>query len=341
MRGRARIRLSRRLHADAPPRHLLAQRHAVAVADVRLALQVLRVRDAPAAPARRPTRSSALLDGAARRGVKELLVLTGDDPAHHPGVRARLARARASTTSSPTSCGAASGRSSAGCCRTRTSARSSREDLARLREVTASQGLMLESTARRPRRPPGARRRRTRRCGWRRSAPPASCGSRSRAGSSSGSARREDDRVAALEALAAVHAEHGHLQEVILQNFVPHRRYYGEEPAEIADRRPPSATGAPGLGDARRDVAAAGVGRAPVDDRRHEAARSREARRLMPGRRHPGPAEPRRLVAGARRGRARPTSAGCSANGDHISPEHPFPSPAPGAQAARSATASR
>ena len=33
----------------------------------------------------------------------------------------------------------------------------------------------------------------------------------------------EADRVAALEALAAVHAEHGHLQEVILQNFVPHR----------------------------------------------------------------------------------------------------------------------
>ena len=25
-----------------------------------------------------------------------------------------------------------------------------------------------------------------------------------------------------------------HVQEVILQNFVPHRRYYGEEPAEIA-----------------------------------------------------------------------------------------------------------
>jgi len=38
-----------------------------------------------------------------------------------------------------------------------------------------------------------------------------------------------------LEALAAVHREHGHLQEVILQNFVPHQRYYGQEPAEIAD----------------------------------------------------------------------------------------------------------
>ena len=37
-----------------------------------------------------PTRSSALLDGAARRGVKELLVLTGEAPDHHPGVRERL-----------------------------------------------------------------------------------------------------------------------------------------------------------------------------------------------------------------------------------------------------------
>src|SRR5437660_934216 len=30
-------------------------------------------------------------------------------------------------------------------------------------------------------------------------------------------------------------ARHGHIQEVILQNFVPHQRYYGQEPAEIAD----------------------------------------------------------------------------------------------------------
>ena len=44
-----------------------------------------------------------------------------------------------------------------------------------------------------------------------------------------------EERIEALEALAAVHAEHGHLQEVILQNFVPHPRYYGAEPAEIAD----------------------------------------------------------------------------------------------------------
>src|SRR3954453_14149185 len=39
-----------------------------------------------------PDEVEALIDGAARRGVKELLVLTGDDPAHHPGVRERLAQ---------------------------------------------------------------------------------------------------------------------------------------------------------------------------------------------------------------------------------------------------------
>ena len=45
----------------------------------------------------------------------------------------------------------------------------------------------------------------------------------------------EEERVASLEALAAVHQRHGHLQEVILQNYVPHPRYYGADVAEIAD----------------------------------------------------------------------------------------------------------
>ena len=133
------------------------------------------------------------------------------------------------------SCGSASRRWSAVCCRIRTSGVLVAGDLARLREVTASQGLMLESVnpdlvahQGSPTQAPGAR-------AWRRSAPPASCGSRSRAGSSSGSARPSEERFAALEALAAVHAEYGHLQEVILQNFVPHQSYYGREPAR--DRR--------------------------------------------------------------------------------------------------------
>jgi FO synthase len=45
----------------------------------------------------------------------------------------------------------------------------------------------------------------------------------------------EEERMASLAALAELHERHGHLQEVILQNFVPHQSYYGREPAEIAE----------------------------------------------------------------------------------------------------------
>ena len=45
----------------------------------------------------------------------------------------------------------------------------------------------------------------------------------------------EEERIASLDALAEVHARHGHLQEVIIQNFVPHPSYYGREVADIAD----------------------------------------------------------------------------------------------------------
>src|SRR5437868_3203258 len=43
----------------------------------------------------------------------------------------------------------------------------------------------------------------------------------------------EAERLAALDTLTEVQAEFGHIQEVILQNFVPHDSYYGQEPAEI------------------------------------------------------------------------------------------------------------
>src|SRR6185503_8373876 len=91
-----------------------------------------------------PDEVEHLIDRAARRGIKELLVLTGDDPGYHAGVRARLAelgfddfvgyvvwaceRALERGLLLHTNLGVLE-----------------REDLARLREVTASQGLMLES----------------------------------------------------------------------------------------------------------------------------------------------------------------------------------------------------
>ena len=149
--------------------------------------------------------------------------------------------------------------------------------------------------------PRRARRPSTRRGGWRRSRPPASCGSRSRAGSSSASARREEERVASLEALAEVHERHGHIQEVILQNFVPHPRYYGREVAEIADEAAAASAGAGDGSPLGRRGADARVG-VPVtlDDMKRLIAETPppDARR-----RRPDPAEPLRLVGRAGRGR--------------------------------------
>src|SRR5947209_18721829 len=91
-----------------------------------------------------PDEVERLLDRAKRRGVKELLVVTGEGLDVHPGVRAKLdalgfedfvayvvwccERALERGLLPHTNLGVL-------CC----------DDLARLREVTASQGLMLES----------------------------------------------------------------------------------------------------------------------------------------------------------------------------------------------------
>ena len=116
----------------------------------------------------------------------------------------------------------------------------SREDLARLREVTASQGLMLESVnpdlvahQGSPTKHPEQRLATIRAAGELKI--PFTSGILVGIGES------EEDRMASLEALAGF----DHIQEVILQNFVPHRRYYGEEPADIATEAA-EATGAPG-----------------------------------------------------------------------------------------------
>lgn len=113
----------------------------------------------------------------------------------------------------------------------------SKGDLARLREVTASQGLMLESTAERlmktvhagsPTKHP-AQRLATIEAAGELKIPFTS-------GILVGIGETEEERVEALEALAGLHERYGHLQEVILQNFVPHPKYYGAEVADIADQ---------------------------------------------------------------------------------------------------------
>src|SRR6201996_704721 len=85
-----------------------------------------------------------ILDGAAKRQVKELLVLTGEKPEVNPGVAARLAEYGHEdfTAYVVWACERALER---GILPHTNLGVLGREDLARLREVTASQGLMLES----------------------------------------------------------------------------------------------------------------------------------------------------------------------------------------------------
>jgi FO synthase len=273
-----------------------------------------------------PEQVLELIDGAARRGVKELLVLTGERPEVNAAVAAKLTeyghadftgyvvwaceRALERGILPHTNLGVLAG-----------------EDLARLREVTASQGLMLESISERlmetvhagsPTKHP-QRRLETIRAAGELKIPFTS-------GILVGIGETEDERIASLQALADVHAEYGHIQEVILQNFVPHQRYYGREPAEIADA-------------AAREYWRTGVDEAPahrpqlplpdwacpvsIEDMKRLIA---HARRLLPDvgiQVPPNLADwwPELVAAGAS------DLGGLSANGDHISPEHPFPSP--------------
>ncbi|MEJ7784353.1 MAG: 5-amino-6-(D-ribitylamino)uracil--L-tyrosine 4-hydroxyphenyl transferase CofH [Solirubrobacteraceae bacterium] len=267
-----------------------------------------------------PDEVEALIDGAARRQVKELLVLTGDRPDEHPEVLERLQvlgfedfvsyvvwcceRALERGLLPHTNLGALS-----------------REDLARLREVTASQGLMLESLRpdlvahqASPTKDPALRLDTIRAAGE--LAIPFTSGILVGIGESPA------DRFEALGALAAVHAEFGHLQEVILQNYVAHRRYYGEEPAEIATEAA-EAFWRTGIGTPPAHAAPAWASPVSIEDMKGLIAHARE---LMPDvgiQVPPNLADwwPELVAAGAT------DLGGLSANGDHISPEHPFPSP--------------
>src|SRR3954471_22200372 len=175
-----------------------------------------------------PAEVERVLDGAVRRNVKELLVLTGEAPGHHPGVAARLAElGHADFTAYVVwVCERALER---GLLPHTNLGVLGRADLARLREVTASQGLMLESInpdlvahQGSPTKHPAVRLETITSAGELRI--PFTSGILGGIGES------EEDRIASLEALQGF----DHIQEVILQNFVPHRRYYGEEPAAIA-----------------------------------------------------------------------------------------------------------
>jgi FO synthase len=286
------------------------------------------------------------LDEAVRRNAKELLVLTGERPEVNPEVAARLAEWGHEDFTSYVvwACERALER---GILPHTNIGVLSHRDLARLREVTASQGLMLESASERlmdtvhagsPTKHP-AKRLATIEAAGKLKIPFTS-------GILVGIGETEEEQVASLEALAELQAEYGHIQEVILQNFVPHPRYYGAEVADIADeaaRGRWGEDGGPSAGDRR---AAESFTRVPagsleppaegppsslpqwathisVDDIKRLIG---ECRRLMPDvgvQVPPNLSEfwPELVEAGAT------DLGGLSANGDHISPEEPFPSP--------------
>src|SRR3954466_4391148 len=180
-----------------------------------------------------PDEVEKLLDDAARRNAKELLVLTGEKPDVNDEVARRLREYGHDDFTSYVAwaCERALER---GMLPHTNVGVASRDELAGLREVTASQGLMLESVNAdlvvhqgSPTKHP-ARRLDTIRAAGELRIPFTT-------GILVGIGEAPEERVQALEAIAAVHAEYGHLQEVILQNFVPHRRYYGAEVGDIAD----------------------------------------------------------------------------------------------------------
>jgi FO synthase len=270
-----------------------------------------------------PDEVLGILDRAvSRHRAKELLVLTGERPEYDAGVAAKLAafghedftgyvvwvceRALERGLLPHTNLGVVSA-----------------EDLARLRAVTASQGLMLESVAERlmetvhagsPTKHP-ARRIATITAAGELKIPFTS-------GILVGIGETEDERMASLAALAEIAREHGHLQEVILQNFVPHQSYYGREPAEIADAAAREYWRT-GMGDGPQLEAPKWASPVSLADMKRLIA---ETRRLMPDIGIQVPPNlsdwwPELVAAGAT------DLGGLSANGDHISPEHPFPSP--------------
>jgi FO synthase len=263
------------------------------------------------------------LEQAVRRNAKELLVLTGERPEVNPEVAERLRsyghddfvsyvvwaceRALERGLLPHTNLGVLES-----------------EDLVRLREVTASQGLMLESASERlmetvhagsPTKHPARRLESIDAAGELR-IPFTS-------GILVGIGETEDERVESLEAIAASHARHGHIQEVILQNFVPHPRYYGREVADIADEAAKERWSGDGSPLGNEEPMPSWASEVTLEDMKRLVA---ETKRLLPGvgiQIPPNLAEwwDELVAAGAT------DLGGLSANGDHISPEHAFPSP--------------
>ena len=267
-----------------------------------------------------PDEVDRLIEQALRRNAKELLILTGERPEAVAGVAEQLDELghKDFTAYVVWACERALQR---GLLPHTNIGVVPREDLERLRAVTASQGLMLESVRDdliahqgSPTKSPA---RRLELIEW--------AGELKipfTSGILVGIGERHEDRFAALDALAEVNQRHGHIQELIIQNFVPHDSYYGEDVGELADaaaaRYWESGIGEPSGG--QLPDWATGVS---VEQLEQLIVYARER---LPGvgvQVPPNLSEhwPRLVAAGAT------DLGGLSANGDHISPEQPFPSP--------------
>ncbi|MBJ7470030.1 MAG: 5-amino-6-(D-ribitylamino)uracil--L-tyrosine 4-hydroxyphenyl transferase CofH [Solirubrobacteraceae bacterium] len=271
---------------------------------------------------RTPDEVQRLIDGAARRGIKELLVLTGEEPESVRGVTEQLAEWGHGSFLDYVVWACERGLEAGMLPHTNLGVLEPWE-LERLRGVTASQGLMLESISERlmetvhagsPTKHP-ARRLATIRAAGELKIPFTS-------GILVGIGETREERLASLEALGAVQREYGHLQEVILQNFVPHRRYYGQDTGAVATEAAEHYWRT-GLGSPPTHAAPAWASEVTVDDVVELINATRE---LVPGAAIQVPPNlsdhwPELVAAGAT------DLGGLSSNGDHISPEHPFPSP--------------
>jgi FO synthase len=306
---------------------------------------------------RSPEEVEGLLDEALKRNAKELLVLTGERPEVNPVVSAKLAEWGHEDFTSYVvwSCERALER---GMLPHTNIGVLDHADLARLREVTASQGLMLESVSERlmetvhagsPTKHP-ARRLATIEAAGELKIPFTS-------GILVGIGESEEEQVESLEALAELHGKYGHIQEVILQNFVPHPKYYGAEVADIADEAARSRWAEDGSssGEDRPDgtqLGSAVVSLPKLSPEEPPSSLPRDARpdeMPVPSWASPvGVEDIKRLIRECKRlmpdvGVQVPPNlsdawdelveagatdlGGLSANGDHISPEHAFPSP--------------
>ena len=267
-----------------------------------------------------PDEVDRFIEQAVRRNSKELLILTGERPEAVEGVAAQLEELGHEdfTAYVVWACERALER---GLLPHTNIGVVPREDLERLRAVTASQGLMLESTRDdliahqgSPTKSPA---RRLELIEW--------AGELKipfTSGILVGIGESHEDRFAALDALAEVNARHGHIQELIIQNFVPHDSYYGEDVGELADAAATRfwETGIGEPSGAELPQWATGVS---IEELEQLIVYAREN---VPGvgvQIPPNLSEhwPRLVAAGAT------DLGGLSANGDHISPEQPFPSP--------------